>query len=407
MSPAAPGRTLVLTERVPLVCRLAPADVDFLLDAHRGHLRITPTRQRHHYRLVAAGRVGVVVTPGCRLVVRPKVPLASLFFMLDPDAPLPADADAVTPEAGGEVLDFLAGRLARRMAERAAAGLHRGYAEHAACGPFLQGRLDLAAQLREPRKDRLHSRPDDLTADVPPNRLPRAAAEAALNSPLVGDAARSALRRALADFAGVRADPVVLGESYPEGYGPLLDLARLVLDGLRPGEASGPTPAPAFLLDTERVFERYVASGVRDALGDDVRVQPRVAVARAAGLPDVVLRPDLLIERDGRAVCVADTKWKRPGRSGPEPADLHQALAYATALAADRVVLVYPGRRDRAARYELAVADVAVEVRTLRVVGPAADCRRSLRRLARALGVRKRGPSDSGEGEDPGGPPAV
>jgi 5-methylcytosine-specific restriction enzyme subunit McrC len=388
MPPAAPTRTLVLTERVPLVCRLAPADVNFLLDAHRGHLRVTPTRRRHRYRLVAAGRVGVVVTPGCRLVIRPKVPLASLFFMLDPDAPLPADADAVTAETGGEVLNFLAGQLARRMAERAAAGLHCGYAERAECGPLLQGRLDVAAQLREPRKEQLHSRYDDFTADLPCNRLPRAAAEAALASPFVGDAARAALGRALAGFAGVTPDPAAaVPGRLPSGYGPLLDLARLLLDGLRPGEASGPTPAPAFLLDLECVFERYVASGVSDALGGDVQVQPLVPVTRpAAGRPDVVMRPDLVIERGGRTACVADTKWKRLRRAGPEPADLYQVIAYAAAFAAGRVVLVFPGRRDRARRYELAAADVAVEVRTLRVVGPGAACRRSLGRLARALG---------------------
>src|SRR5262249_19741031 len=150
-----PERTLFLTERVACLCRLAPADVEFLLAEYRDHFDLLPTGARHRYRLTPRGHVGVVVAPTCRLVVRPKVPLRPLFSRREPPPPLPAERDAVTPEDGTAVLDFLAGQLAARLAERTAAGLHRGYREQAEQGPFLHGRLDLAAQLREApgRKD--------------------------------------------------------------------------------------------------------------------------------------------------------------------------------------------------------------------------------------------------------------
>ena len=60
-------------------------------------------------------------------------------------------------------------------------------------------------------------------------------------------------------------------------------------------------------------------------------------------------------------------------------------LAYCTALGVGRAVLVYPGRRDRMRIYALRNAPICVEMRTLRVVGDAAACRRSLGRLGRAL----------------------
>jgi 5-methylcytosine-specific restriction enzyme subunit McrC len=283
------------------------------------------------------------------------------------------------------------------MRERAAAGLHRGYAERADQGAVLQGRLDLAAQLRERRKEQIHYRHDDLTADVPCNQLPRAAAERLLRSPLVGDATRAALRWALEGYEGVQAitpgpdaGAVVTPDRPPADYGPLLDLSRLLLDGLRPGEEGGETPGPAFLLDLERAFERYVAAGVvrEFAEGDrgTVRVQPLAAVSRpAAGQDDMTMRPDLLVERDGRPACVLDTKWKRLPRTPLVTADVHQVLAYALAFGTGRAVLVYPGRRDRAWTYELKEAPRTLVVRTLRVVGPAQVCRRSLRRLAREV----------------------
>src|SRR5207245_2240159 len=106
--------------------------------------------------------------------------------------------------------DFLAARLAQLLTQRAAAGLHRAYAERATHGPFLQGRLDVSAQLRDPhgRKDRVHCRHEEFTADVPCNQVPRATAERVLHSPLLGEAVRADLQRSLAPYAEVSSVPL-------------------------------------------------------------------------------------------------------------------------------------------------------------------------------------------------------
>jgi 5-methylcytosine-specific restriction enzyme subunit McrC len=397
MHSAAPVRTLTLTERVPRVCRLAPADVRFLLAEHRAHLRLMPTGRRDRYRLTALGHVGVVVAPTCRLVIRPKVPLANLFFLLDPLAPVAAASDAVAPEPGTEALAFLAGQLARKLAERAVAGLHRAYRERTEQGPFLHGTLDLPAQLREDpgRKDRLHGRFDDLTTDLPCNQLPRAVTERLLASPLLPETVRAALRQAMPVFDGVEivpltADLCAAAERAPEGYRPLLDLCRLLADGLAPGENAGPTPAPAFLLDLERVFEGYVTRGVVEAFAGrsahTVSIQPAHRITPAlTGQPEITVRPDVVIDGEDGSVLIVDAKWKRLPKAGPVTADLYQMLAYCTALGVRRAALVYAGRRDGAWAYPLSRAPVVIEVRTLRVVGGPEECRRSLRRLGRAL----------------------
>jgi hypothetical protein len=396
-----PRQTLVLTERTPAACRLSPADVDFLLAEHRGHVEVLPTRRRGRYRVTPAGHVGVIVAPHTRLVIRPKVPVRSLFHLLDPAAPLPAVEDEASVEPGTAALDFLAARLAWLLAERAAAGLHRAYAERAEQGPFLQGRLDVPAQLREPagRKDRLHSSYEEFSADVPCNQVPRATAELVLGSPLVAGGVRAALRQALHGFAGVRSVPLgpdsfqaAQADRLTEAYRPLLDLCRLLADGLAPQESAGPVPCPAFLLDMERVFERYVTAGVVRAFegrrGWAVAVQPlHLANEPAAGTPDIPMRPDLLVERGGRRELVVDAKWKRLTRS-LLTADVYQVLAYATALGAGRGVLVYPGKRDRTWAYVLPRAPVCLAVHTVCVVGSRERCRRSLERLGRLLRSR-------------------
>jgi 5-methylcytosine-specific restriction enzyme subunit McrC len=394
-------RTIRLTERVATICRLAPDDVDYLLAAHRSHVEVTPTRRRHRYCLTPTGHVGTLVTPTCRLILRPKIPIENLFYLLDPSGPMSVFDDATTPTAGPEILDFLAARLAQLLTQRAAAGLHRAYMERATHGPFLQGRLDVPAQLRNPggRKDRVHCRHEEFTADVPCNQVPRASAECVLRSPLLGETVRAQLRCALAPYSEVHAAPLdresfrsAAPDRLTEAYRPLIDLCRLLADSLHPGETAGSVTGPAFLLNMERVFEQYVTGSIVRACPADgpyaVLVQrPYRVNPSLAEQPDLEMRPDLTIECDGRPLLVLDAKWKRLGRSPLVTEDVYQVLAYSTALGAKRAILVYPGRRSRIWKYPLEQAQLVVEVRTLRVLGSRAACVCSLQRMVTAVGA--------------------
>jgi 5-methylcytosine-specific restriction enzyme subunit McrC len=391
-----PCRTLVLTERITRTIRLTPADIDFLLVHHRGHFEILPTTERHCYRLTSLGRVGVVVAPTCRLVIRPKIPLQNLFLLLDPTTAVAAADDASTPRAAEEMLDFLTGQLVHRMRERIAAGLHRAYREQSVQGPTLHGALDLSAQMRDgaARKERLHGRLDELSVDVPCNQAVRATADRLLACSLLGEEVRQALTAALRAFADVTSLPLgperfaqAEADRRIAGYRPLLGLCQLLAEGLAPGEQAGSFAGPAFLLDLERAFERYLTRGIREAFSETemVAVQPWHRIgATKPGAPEIALRPDIILYHAGRPVIAVDAKWKRPPRSNLDIGDLHQALAYGAALDLRRMVLVYPGRRDREWTYPIH-STFAVQVRTLRVVGSAEACRDSLRRLGHTL----------------------
>jgi hypothetical protein len=173
---------------------------------------------------------------------------------------------------------------------------------------------------------------------------------------------RAALRRALAPFAEV--SPVALGpdsfalagaDRLAEPYRPLLELCRLLAESPAPGEAGGPSPCPAFLLDLERVFERYVTAHCVDAWDGRADRRGRWAVR---------------VQRLRKLIT----------------ADLYQVLAYCAALGVGEGALVYPGRRNEAWEYRFEGSPIRVTVRTLRVVGSRAACRAAARRLARDLG---------------------
>lgn len=391
-------RTLTLIERRPLVTRLAPVDVAFLLEHHRAHLEVLPTGRRDCYRLTALGCVGVLVAPTCRFVIRPKIPLVNVFAMLDPLADVPSKDDRIAPEMGLESLEFLAGQLARCMAERVAAGLHRAYQQRIEHGTVLHGSLDLPAQLREApgRKDQLHSQYDELSADLSCNRIVKATAEMLSASSLLSAEVRAALRQALTGFEGVSSVPMSSrlwdechAGPFPAEYRPMLDLCRLLADSLALNDAAGNTSAPSFLLDLQRVFEMYVTRGIVEAFAQCPNYRIGVQVAHTvneacADQPDITMRPDLTIDCDGRTALVIDAKWKRLPRHA-ETTDLYQVLAYGGALGAEGVVLVYPGRRWSIREYRLTRSPLRLMICALQVGGTRENCLRSVRRLARLL----------------------
>jgi 5-methylcytosine-specific restriction enzyme subunit McrC len=325
--------------------------------------------------------------------------MANLFHLLDPTGDLALADDRAAPASGAEILDFLAGRLVRLLNDRAAAGLHRGYAERCDSGPYLQGQLDLPAQLRDPniRKDHFHCRYEEFTADIPCNQVPRATAELVLRSPLVGESVRTALRQSLSAFTEVRPIPLgsdsfqaALPDRLTEAYRPLLELCRLLTESLGPGDTAGSATCPSFLLDLERVFERYVTGGIVTAFSGKavctVSIQPLLlASAPAAGQPDLRIRPDILIDHAGQPRMVIDAKWKGKAGGPLMTEDVYQVLAYGSVLGARRGVLVYPGRSDRLRVYPLQRTGFTLQVRTLRVIGSRAECAASLDRLGVAL----------------------
>lgn len=391
-------RVVRLTERVPRTVPLRRADVDFLLAHHRGRFEVVPTGAAGRYRLTARGVAGMLATPNARLAIRPKLPAANLWRLIDSRHPPPAGWVGSDPVDAERVVDALAGHFAALLGRQVAAGLHRDYAERAEVSTCLRGRLDLAEQARDHsgRRDRLHCRFDDFSADIACNRLPRAIAEALTDHADLDPAVRSVLRSLLPGFDGVAGGPLtreLCAAAAPDGhsaagYGPLLDLCRLIAAGLAPGIAAGPVAGPTFLLDLEAVWERYVTAAVADGSGrrrqSVLRVQPFLRVGSPEpGRPDLHLRPDVLVEQCGKPAAVVDAKWKRLARTGLPTDDIYQVLAYAAALGAPRAVLVYPGGRNR--RWVYPTAGPTLEVWSLRVTGSLRACQACRQWFARAL----------------------
>lgn len=148
------GRTVRLVERRTAVRRLPRADVADLLARFRHVVEITPDAAPGRYRLTARSWVGTFRTANRVWEVRPKAGWEQLAFLdrFDARAGGSTTRDLIDGPTG--LLSFFANRLAVLMADRAAAGLIRGYARQSGWSATVRGRLDMAelARTRPPHR---------------------------------------------------------------------------------------------------------------------------------------------------------------------------------------------------------------------------------------------------------------
>ncbi len=117
----------------------------------------------------------------------------------------------------------------------------------------------------------------------------------------------------------------------------------------------------AFMFDMNKLFEDYVAAFLvkhKYEIFGEQKDRIRI-ITQSAGRQDFFLKqtipsnrdifrlkPDILIVRDGRLICIADTKYKKigtPNRDlGLQEDDSYQMLAYSVALECNRIILIYP-----------------------------------------------------------------
>jgi 5-methylcytosine-specific restriction enzyme subunit McrC len=239
-------------------------------------------------------------------------------------------------------------------------GVQRAYVPVDANERFWKGTFQATRHQRENayHAERLAVRYDALTADIPPNRILKTTARF-LSQRAVSTASHHRLTQLLWALDDVPESTSITDDQRATRrmsrlflrYEPALRWAEVLLAGQAFGVQRGQTASMSLLFPMERVFEDYVAYGIRTYWpgSDLVTVQESSAhlVDEHAGMPRFRLRPDILIRTPGRTM-VMDTKWKQltghesGGNYGIEQSDLYQLYAYGKKYAADDLFLIYP-----------------------------------------------------------------
>ena len=326
----------------------------------------------------AAQHVGVVRLRNRTIQILPKIyqsqeasaaqASANLLRMLAYAGDLPVREHELAPlmRHNDDWFEILTRLFATHLREEWQRGAYRNYQIVEDDLPVLKGKWRIADQLKQPLRRHLFSVSyDEFTADNQLNRIFRYVVERLWkltrnnhNRQLLGE-----LRQWLDEVTLL--PRVTIADASPkqltrlnERYRPLLNLARLFLDGGSLQLAAEDFSTFSFVFDMNQLFESFIATFIRrhaleilppELLACDYLVQSRgehrhLATREARNV--FRTKPDIVFRRDTQFPLILDTKYKKLNaadfRLGVDQSDFYQMHAYAHRYGCEDVVLLYP-----------------------------------------------------------------
>ena len=374
----------------------------------RARVDVSPTTDpAGGYQLRPSSYVGAVNVGDLSVIVRPKIPVDRVMFLMtyamDPRHWRDESIDLAPDD---DVLEAVALAFVHRTQRAVRRGLLRGYRRQEDALNTVRGQIRFADQI-----GRRYGLPlpvevayDEYTEDIEQNRLLKTAVHRLSHTRMRSAAVRREVRRLRPVF-----DMVQLGSYAPgaaleirytrldEHYRPAVELARLIIENSSLELFGGNVNGASFLIDMNRVFEQflYVALGEALGVGDDQWKRGKSLELDEGGRIDV--EPDLSWWAPSSAAggaalprFVGDAKYKKLDAPGFRHSDIYQMLAYCIAADLPSGLLVYAGGEDIDSEYRINHVGKAIEVATLNLTGAPEDILGEVGRLAKRVGAHAR-----------------
>lgn len=284
--------------------------------------------------------------------IRPKISIRKVLQLLSPNLDdfqiLESDVQlASTDDWTFALVDLFVASAKKALAR----GPLHGYKAVSDSADLVKGRIDFARQLkRNPGLPiPLEIDFDDFTPDIAENRIVLTALQVLLTRFSLPVEKRTALVQIEYLLSSVTPIPVhervprtVIGELNGH-YAQVLRISDLILSYQGIESEIGETSVNSYLLNMERVFERYLENRFA------ALAEPTQNVFRAQGTGEALdrgglvgIRPDYLWFSGPRAVGVADAKYKifETQHSIPND-DVYQMVTYCTRYGLERGYLIY------------------------------------------------------------------
>lgn len=350
-------------------------------------LQVRPGSRHSVWNLRATSYCGSIRVGDVTILIRPKIPLENVFYMLTAGQTDLKFGASLIGYGEDELMPALARFFDRLLANTLQRGVIKAYKQHEETLVTLRGRIDMPAVVRAGGiPTPIPCRFDEMSIDIPENQILMTAARTLSTYPEVAPSIRQGLRRTAGVLDGVgvadpRQLPVVHLTRLNRYYEPALRLAEVILRSSGVRDREGPLEASTFLIDMNRLFERFVTDQLKRLLAGRLDVKDQVLTDLDVG-GKVNMYPDLVFYRRGRPVLVADLKYKLTedglGRTG----DYYQLLAYSTALGLRNGVLIYAGDDQLATTARVVRAGPDLTVRPLTLSGNPLEVESSLKQLA-------------------------
>jgi 5-methylcytosine-specific restriction enzyme subunit McrC len=293
----------------------------------------------------------------------------NLLYMLECAGNLPIREHALAPllKFGDDWFEILTRLFASHLLEEWQRGAYRTYHTVKDSLPVLKGKWLISEQLKYPARQHIFTVAyDEFTADNQLNQVFRFAVERLWQ--LTRDSGNRQLLGQLRQWLDevTLLPSVTIADANPaqltrlsQHFRPLLNLARLFLDGGTLQMTAGDLSTFAFVFDMNQLFEAFIASVIyrhRSEIFDDQLADCELLtqshgttmfLARRGERNVFQTKPDLAIRKaPDYFPLLIDTKYKRLDKSdlklGVSQSDFYQMYAYAHRYECPRVVLLYP-----------------------------------------------------------------
>ncbi len=379
-------RTAPVADRLNLK-EYAPCDWNGSLDREQiraltedARIEVTPSPDKEGaYRLKPSSYVGAVNIGELAVVVRPKIPIDRVMFLVAYAMnPKNWRGDSIELARDDDVLEAIALAFARRTRQAVQRGLLHGYRRKEDALNTVRGRIRFDEQI-----GRRYGVPlpievtfDEFTEDIEENRLLKTAIHRLGHTFIRSDVARRKVRRLRPAFTTVGlgsyqrgALPEVRYTRLNEHYRPAVELARLIIENSSLELLHGEVAGAAFLIDMNKVFERFLYVALGEALGlsgGQWKHEKRLELDEDK---NIKMYPDLSWWDGSRPIFVGDAKYKKLETQEFKHADIYQMLAYCTAANLPWGLLVYAAGEDNPGVYKIEHANKTIEVASLDLRG--------------------------------------
>jgi 5-methylcytosine-specific restriction enzyme subunit McrC len=310
------------------------------------------------YQLRSKGCIGQIpVSPEFMLRILPKVPLNSIFCMLEYAYNLKSFQfleGVAEVESIADLFERLVSILAKKVLNRVRKGLYSGYQKHYECLQFQRGRILIAPTIRAMRRGsaQLECEYEEHTADLIDNQI---LAWTLYQLPRFG-LKREDVRRQVRQAYHALVSAVTLSPITPrdciksfyhrlnDDYQPMHSLCRFFLEQCGPGIETGSYSFIPFLLNMPRLFESFVAEWLKLNTPTGTHISPQYR-ADLDQKGNFFFRIDLVLSdiKSGKILAVLDTKYKRDTK--PSAEDIQAIVAYAAAVETNNAFLIYPSSK--------------------------------------------------------------
>ncbi|MGW5740815.1 McrC family protein [Amycolatopsis sp. NPDC003861] len=347
------------------------------------------------YDVRAADRVGTVLVDGTSIVVAPKLPVSRVLFLIAHAVDPAWTDDAVLDEK--DTLTEAVAALFTHLCDRATrTGVLRGYRDRHDRLHTVRGRIDFTQQLRRsPGRDLpLAVSYQSHDEDILENQLLAAAVEKLTEVRTHSTRTQRSLVRLRRLFEGITAPPLrhshlpeVRWTRLNEHYRPAVELARLILTDTKADLGAGHIAAPGLVVTMHDVFEKFVRTATRRALGLTEHEFPAGKHAPALHLDDqrkLHVQPDLSMWVNSRCRFVGELKYRMDAGAG-DAQHLYQTLAYATATGLPDATLIYADGPPTGSIHNLPLAATRIHVRHLNLTASTNEILGQIKRLAQHI----------------------